>query len=103
MTNTTSAILRENPEDTDKRYSIADKRANVFHTAQLRMDFSDWYERQSVRNQWIISDLGQGNTTGDVAKKYGVSPALISILRKNFANSWKNFIDPEEKGMLVPA
>ena len=90
-------------EDTDRRHCITDKQPDVLHTVQIRMDFSDWYDRLPVRDQWIATDLAMGETTNAVAKKYGVSAALISIKRKTFANSWKNFIDPEEKGMLVPA
>ena len=74
-------------EDTDTRHFLPDRQANVSHTVQVRMDFTDWYERQSVKDQWIITDLAKGESTNFVAKKYGVSAGLISIKRKNFANS----------------
>jgi hypothetical protein len=92
-------------EDTDKRHCIQDRQAKVFDTVQTRVDFSDWYQKQSIENQWLISDLALGETTNAVAKKYGVSASLISIKRRNFYNSWRRVLDPptEEKGMLVPA
>ena len=90
-------------EDTDRR-CLQSKYPDVFHEVQIRMDFSDWYQRQSVEDQWIITDLAMSETTNDVARKYGVSDGLISQYRKRYAKSWKSFIDPEE-GMsaLVPA
>jgi len=82
---------------------MEDRKVNVADAVQFKMDYQDWYYRQSPRDQQIITDLSMSETTGDVAKKFGVSPASISIKRKDFANSWKMFIDPPEAGMLVPA
>ena len=82
---------------------MEDRKVNVADAVQFKMDYQDWYYRQSPRDQQIITDLSMSETTGDVAKKFGVSPASISIKRKDFANSWKTFIDPPEAGMLVPA
>ena len=99
----TAFSINDCVEDTDKR-CLQSKYPDVFHEVQIRMDFSDWYQRQSVEDQWIISDLGLGETTNAVARKYGVSAGLISQYRKRYAKSWKSFIDPED-GMtaLVPA
>jgi hypothetical protein len=100
----TWSLNQMDEDDPDTRYWMEDRNADVFRTVQLQVDFADWYQQQTVRDQWIASDLAQGYTTGEVAKKYGVSPALISIKRRNYANSWKGFIDPPEPdGMLVPA
>jgi len=90
-------------EDNSLHFMVDRRQSNVADTVQFKMDFKDWHYRQSPRDQQIITDLSMSETTGDVAKKYGVSPASISIKRKDFANSWKAFIDPPEEGMLVPA
>jgi hypothetical protein len=80
------------------------RQTDVANAVQFKMDFQDWYHRQSPRDQGIIWDLAMSETTNAVAHKFGVSAGLISIKRKNFANSWKGFIDPpEEEGMLVIA
>ena len=91
------------PKDLETREFMEDRRTNVADQVQFRIDFEDWHYHQSPRNQQIIDDLMIGETTTAVAKKYGVTPASISIKRKGFANSWKMFIDPPEAGMLVPA
>jgi len=82
---------------------LFDQKSNVADAVQFKMDYQDWYCRQSPRDQQIIDDLMMNETTGYVAKKYKVSPALISQYRKRYAESWKKFIDPPEAGMLVPA
>ena len=89
--------------DVDTRYFMQDKTTDVFHAIQMQMDYQDWYHRQSTRDQQIIEDLAMGETTTAVAKKFGVSPALISIKRKNFAKSWNWFIDPPEENCAVVA
>ena len=90
-------------ETTESWFFMRDRKTNVADSVQFKIDFEDWHYRQSPRDQQIIDDLMMSETTNAVAKKYSVSPALISIKRKQFAHSWKTFIDPPEAGMLVPA
>jgi len=89
--------------DSDLPFLTAGRQSNVADTVQFKIDFEDWYYRHSARDQQIIEDLAMSETTNAVSKKYGVSASLISIKRKDFAKSWKTFIDPPEAGMLVPA
>jgi DNA-binding NarL/FixJ family response regulator len=63
----------------------------VLDCVQMKMDYEGWYHLQSPRDQKILWDLAMGETTNEVAKKYGVSAGLISIKRRNFANSWKAY------------
>jgi len=79
------------------------RQMNVANTVQFKIDYQDWHQRQAPRDQQIIDDLAMGETTNDVARKCGVSASLISIKRKDFARSWKMFIDPPEEEMAVPA
>jgi hypothetical protein len=88
--------LSQFDKDADTRYFMQDKQPDVFRTVQTKLDYQDWYHRQSARDQKIIEDLAMGEMTTAVAKKYGVSAGLISIKRKGFADSWKAFIDPPE-------
>jgi len=82
---------------------LTDWRSDAADIVQFKIDYQDWHYRQSPKDQQIIDDLAMSETTNVVAKKHGVSASLISIKRKDFANSWKKFIDPPEAGMLVPA
>ena len=100
----TYSLHQMDEDDPNTRYFMQDHQADVFHTVQTRVDFDEWYKQQSVEDQWLISDLAMSEATNAVARKYGVSAGLISIKRKNFYNSWRNFTNPpEEEGMLVPA
>jgi len=86
---------------TDTWYFMDDKKPNVFRTVQTKLDYHDWYHRHSAKDQQIIQDLAMGETTNDVAKKYGVTPGAISQRRKTFEKSWNAFIDPPENDSAV--
>jgi hypothetical protein len=57
----------------------------------FRLDFPAWLYRRSERDRRIIDDLLQGERTGDVADKHGLSPGRISQLRREFMASWEQF------------
>jgi transposase-like protein len=71
---------------------MTDRKGRVADNVAFRLDYEEWCQRQSTRDQAIIADLSMGETTGEVAKKYGVSPALISQFRRKYADSWKVYI-----------
>ena len=73
---------------------MQDARCPLDLTADLKMDYETWYHKQSPRDQEIIHDLSMGYTTNEVAAKYGVSAAAISIKRRKYEKSWCDFIDP---------
>jgi len=79
------------------------RQSDVADAVQFKIDFEDWHYHQSPRDQQIIDDLAMGETTNAVSRKHGLSASLISHNRKRYFKSWKNFIDPPEAGMLVPA
>lgn len=82
--------------------TATDARYPVHKTVQLKMDFfENWYRQQSPRDREIICDLAMGETTGDVAKKYGVSPGAASQWRRKYADSWYSFINPAEETDLI--
>ena len=45
--------------------------------------------------------MAMGETTNDLARKYGVSAASISQYRRKYADSWYAFIDPKEETDFV--
>ena len=81
---------------------LIDKYLNVSRTVQFKIDFFEgWLPQQTERDQQIILDLMMGETTGDVAKKYGVSQGLISQYRKRYEKSWHTFINPSKATDLI--
>ena len=76
---------------------MRDARCPLNLSADLKMDYENWYHRQSPKDQEIIHDLSMGYTTNEVAEKYGVTASAISIKRRKYEKSWSDFIDPQEK------
>jgi len=64
----------------------------IADTAQFNVDYEAWLSKQEPRDRQIITDLSYGYTTGEVARKYGVSDGLISQYRKRYRNDWNGFI-----------
>jgi len=76
----------------DELEFMADPKANVAKTAQLRVDYGAWVSKQEPRDRQIIRDLSYGYTTREVARKYSVSDGLISQYRKRYREDWNDFV-----------
>jgi hypothetical protein len=61
--------------------------------AAFRVDTPAWLATLTDRNREIAIDLGLGYSTGEVAKRSGVSPARVSQLRREFVDSYHEFHD----------
>jgi hypothetical protein len=59
--------------------------------AAFRLDFPRWLGTRTDRECRLVADLMVGERTGDLARKYGVSPGRISQLRREFAQDWRRF------------
>jgi hypothetical protein len=57
----------------------------------FRCDFPAWCETLGERDREILDDLMLGCRTLDVARKYGLSPARISQMRREFQADWLEF------------
>ena len=72
---------------------VQDTRATpVFDIVAFRVDFADWLASLSRRNRRIAESLVLGNRTTDVAKKFNVCAGRISQLRRELAESWRQFV-----------
>ena len=76
---------------------MEDLAVNVVNTVQFSVDYESWFSKQVPRDQQIITDLSYGYTTGEAAKKYGVSPGLISQYRKRYRDDWNDFMGNTSK------
>ena len=59
--------------------------------AAFRCDFPVWRLSRTDRDRRVIDDLGMGERTLDVSKKYGIIPGRISQLRRDFMDDWERF------------
>jgi hypothetical protein len=59
--------------------------------AAFRIDFAAWLVRLAERHWRIVNAMAQGERTQDLARRFGLSPARISQLRREFLNNWQRF------------
>lgn len=69
--------------------TLADTRTPVPDQAAFRIDFAEWFSTQCPRDQMMIEMLAAGEQACVVAKKLGVSPAMISLRRERWRASWR--------------
>ena len=62
----------------------------------FRCDFADWLESLKRRDRRIAEFLSLGNRTSDTARKFRVSEGRVSQLRRELAESWKEFTGDNE-------
>jgi hypothetical protein len=70
---------------------VEDSRTPVIDQVWFRIDFPDWLSRLSARNRRVAQSLAAGESTGDVARQFGISPARISQLRGELHDAWQQF------------
>jgi hypothetical protein len=70
---------------------VEDKHATPADIAATRIDFSDWLRTLSRRTRKIAEVLSTGETTGNVAKRFHLSAARISQLRRQLYEAWLEF------------
>jgi hypothetical protein len=60
----------------------------VIDQVVFRLDFQDWLGTLTARNRRVVDHLMAGEGTGDVARKFGLSPGRVSQLRRQFEDGW---------------
>jgi hypothetical protein len=80
-------------------------RSPVPDQVSFRLDFPAWLASLGARNRSIAQDMAQGHRTGELAEKYGLSPARVSQLRREFYLDWQKFCGelPASDGSGHPA
>jgi hypothetical protein len=74
---------------------IEDRRAGPAEVAATRIDFAAWLDTLPRRDRKIAESLAIGSRTSEVAKQFDVSECRISQLRREFAESWGEFVGDE--------
>jgi hypothetical protein len=57
----------------------------------FRMDFPAWLSSLGQRNRALATDMALGHCTLELAHGYGISPARVSQLRRDFHTDWTRF------------
>ena len=74
-----------------KEAVINDPKTPVFRQVCFRLDFPAWLKQLSARNRQIALALAKGYTTTWAARKFQLSLARISQLRRELCDSWHKF------------
>jgi hypothetical protein len=70
---------------------VEDHHTPVADQAAFRLDFPQWLATFNRRDRRIVELLAAGHNTGDVARRFGLSPGRISQKRREYAESWRRF------------
>lgn len=70
---------------------VEDRRAPIPDQVAMRIDVPAWMKTLTRRARAVAKDLALGNSTSEVARKYGVSPGRISQMRRELMDSWHDF------------
>ncbi len=70
---------------------VEDRTAGPAEIARTRIDFDAWLHQLPRRNRRIAEFLSLGHRTQDAAHKFDISQGRISQLRKELAESWRDF------------
>ena len=71
--------------------TVEDTQTPVPDQAAFRCDFPAWLATHSPRNRRIAEALALGHSTGEVARRFKVSPGRVSQLRGELHDSWLEF------------
>jgi hypothetical protein len=59
--------------------------------AAFRIDFPAWLTTRTERDRRIIKDMAFGEGTNHLARRFGLSPARVSQLRREYHDDWRQF------------
>ena len=71
---------------------VEDRRSGPAEIVASKLDFAAWLRSLSKRDRRMAVMLATGETTGEAAKQFGVSPSRISQGRRELQQSWNDFV-----------
>ena len=72
-------------------------RTPVPDQAAFRIDFPAWLATLRPRDCRLVLQLAQGERTGALAKRFGLSPGRVSQLRREFCTAWQTFVGDNDE------
>lgn len=72
---------------------IDNRQTSPDEQAAFRLDFAAWLRSLSRRDKHLVTDMGLGERTKDLAHKYGCSPGRVSQKRLELCGDWKSFCE----------
>jgi hypothetical protein len=75
---------------------VEDRRSGPAEIVASKLDFAAWLRSLSKRDRRMAVMLAAGETTGEAAKQFGVSPSRISQVRRQLQQSWDDFVGEDD-------
>jgi len=66
-------------------------RSPVPDQVEFRIDFPGWLRTRTNRDRQLIGRMVVGERTLDLAKRFGLSPARVSQLRREYQEDWQRY------------
>ena len=63
--------------------------------AAFRIDFSAWLKSLTARERRIIRSMALNERTKDLSRRFEVSPARVSQMRREFRDDWQRYVGEE--------
>ena len=89
-----TVIRLHRPDETAgtwKELLVEDRSCTPAELAASRLDFDAWWRHLPRRNRRIAAELAAGSTTGETARRFGLTAGRISQLRRELAQNWREF------------
>jgi DNA-directed RNA polymerase specialized sigma24 family protein len=74
-----------------REWLAADHRVGPAAEAAFRVDFAAWLATLTPQARGIAELLASGATTGETARRFGVSDGRVSQMRRTLAAAWQGF------------
>jgi RNA polymerase sigma factor (sigma-70 family) len=71
---------------------VEDRSSGPAEIVASRLDFAAWLRSLPKQQRKIATTLAAGETTGEAAKRFRVSPSRISQVRRQLMKSWTDFV-----------
>jgi hypothetical protein len=69
------------------------RRTNVADVVAFRVDTQTWLHSLTDQQQRRATELSEGYSTGECARRWGVTPGAVSICRQQLHRSYRRFVD----------
>jgi len=81
----------DSEEQAWKEVLVPSRTCTPAELAASRIDFPCWLRTLGRRDRKIAQYLGLGNTTGETARKFGLSEGRVSQLRRELKTAWEKY------------
>jgi hypothetical protein len=87
-----SAVHGQNRQDALEERLRDNMQTPVSEQVCFRIDFPDWLITLTPRERQLVRAMADSERTLDLSKRFDLSPARISQLRRELHNDWRRFL-----------